>query len=216
MEVKETMLGQLPLFARVGHQLPRALAFLDAVTKHYQAGETLVNIGDPLTKAGIVTDGLVEESCIIENYHKITLDHFGPGQLFGASFAAEHAASPMQLTALADCTVLWVDLGKLTAVTSFQVQYQKQLAANLLHLLARQGMATTIRLHIASQQTIHDKVLAYLHTLPQEGGYRLLPYNQTELAEHLGVNRSALARVWNKMRAAGQLGVDGQRVRVAE
>lgn len=204
------LVSRLPLFHKINNQLSNALAFMKGTIKHYQKGESLLHIGDLITNAGIILNGSIEESCVIKNYHKITLHHLKAGQLFGTNYAIEYEHSPFQLVALNDCQVLWVDLNQLTNTENLQDKYQKQLAINLLHILAKQGINMTKDLHVANQQTIHDKIIAYIHTLPQKDGIYHIPYNQTELAEHLGINRSALARTIKQMKEMGEINVRGQ------
>lgn len=215
--MKTTQLQKIALFRGIEQDdLHAALHFLNAHQASYQKSEHLVNIGDQWTEAGLVLSGEVEASCVIENFHKITLNHYLPGQVFDPAFATAGAKSPMLVSALSGCEILWLNLQPLNDVASLNEHYQQQLATNLIHLLAQQGIQTTMKLHVASQGTIHDKLLAYLHTLPaiDQAGNRRLPFNQTELAEHLGVNRSALSRAIHQMKTAGILKIDGRQVRV--
>lgn len=215
--MKKDQLGEMAIFTGISpDQLPAALEFLDARQSGYQKGEHLINIGDRWRKAGLVLTGNVEASCVIENFHKITLNHYHHGDLFDCSFAVAGANSPMQEVAINDCQVLWLRVSRLADVSRLRSGFQKQLATNLVHLLAQQGISTTMKLHVASQGNIHDKLIAYLHTLPatNTNGDRQLPFNQTELAEHLGVNRSALSRAIHQMVVNGQLVVAGKTMRV--
>lgn len=197
--------------------MPAALRFMGASVKKYRKGELLLRIGDCFANAGIVLEGIVNESCVTEKFTRITLSHYQTGDYFGIAFAVEKVPSPVQLTAQTDCAVLWVNLSILANRTGYLRKYQNILAANLTHLLAARDIAAITRLHVASQPTIHDKLVAYLHTLDREkGGYYRLPFTQTELAEHLSVNRSALSRELSRMKNAGQLEMRGQLLRLRD
>lgn len=191
--------------------LPAALRVLGASVKRYCKGELLLKIGDCFANAGIVLEGIVNESCVTEKFTQITLSHYQTGDYFGIAFAVEKVSSPVQLAAQTDCKVLWINLSSLASRTDPSRKVQNILAANLTHLLAAQNIAVIMRLHVASQPTIHDKLVAYLHTLDKgKDGYYRLPFTQTELAEHLSVNRSALSRELSRMRSTGQLEMRGQ------
>lgn len=195
--------------------LPAALHFLKTSIKKYRKGELLLRIGDRFESAGIVLEGLVNESCVTENFNRITLSHYQEGSYFGFAFAVERVLSPVQLSAQTDCTVLWVNLRCLIGHGNYEHEYQNILANNLTHILAAQNIATIGRLHVASQSTIHDKLIAYLHTLnKRHDGYYQLSFTQTELAEHLSVNRSALSRELSKMKETGQLEMHGRLLRL--
>ena len=47
-----------------------------------------------------------------------------------------------------------------------------------------------------------------------KNGYVKIPFTQTALAEHLGVNRSALSRELGRMQSEGVLEVDGRKMRI--
>lgn len=204
------------LFNNLGPaEIPVALQFLHAHNRHYVKGEALQTIGAPFRSAGIINKGQVEESCIIEDFNKIRLHQFFAGDLYGAAFAIEHVASPIQLIAQSDCDVVTLDLRALFNPREPLPAFYHQLMQNLTRLLARQNIHDTIRLHIANQKTIHDKLIVYLRHLPSApDGYQHLPLSQTGLAAFLGVNRSALARAISRMRAHHEIEVHGNKVKL--
>lgn len=195
--------------------LSAALKLLRARKRHYVKGEALQNIGETFQLAGIVIQGQIEESCIIEDYNKIRLGQFFAGDLYGLAFAIGQVKSPVQLIAQSDCEVVELDLTNLFSNSEQLPSFYGQLMGNLTKLLARQDIHDTIRLHIANQKTIHDKLVVYMEHLPKnEDGYQILPFSQTSLAAFLGVNRSALARTISKMKRGHELIVNGNKVKL--
>lgn len=198
-----------------GNEISAILQFLHARQRNYVRGEMLQQIGHPFCYAGIVTKGQVEESCIIEDFNKIKLGQFFAGDLYGLAFASGQVTSPVQLIAQSDCEVIILDLMPLFNSSKQRPPFCFHLLSNLTKLLAKQDIHDTVRLHIANQKTIHDKLIVYLHHLPQTvGGYRVVPFSQTGLAAFLGVNRSALSRVISKMKANGELEVWDNKMRL--
>ena len=62
------------------------------------------------------------------------------------------------------------------------------------------------KVRILSQKALRDRVLVYLGTLKKDkDGFVKIPFTQTALAEHLGVNRSALSRELGRMQNEGLL-----------
>lgn len=196
-------------------EIPSLLSFLQAREHHYARGEMLQSIGRTFHHAGIVIKGRIEESCIIENFSKIKLGQFFAGDLYGIPFAIEKIKSPIQLTAQSDCEVIELDLRNLFSNPDHLPPFYGRLMSNLTKFLAHQDIHTTIKLHIASQKNIHDKLIVYLHHLPKmANGYRQVPFSQTELAAFLGVNRSALARTISKMKTSGEIEIHNNKIRL--
>ncbi len=66
---------------------------------------------------------------------------------------------------------------------------------------------------ILSQKSLRDRILVYLGTLPKDkNGFVKIPFTQTALAEHLGVNRSALSRELGRMQKEELLTVEGKKI----
>ena len=66
------------------------------------------------------------------------------------------------------------------------------------------------KLEGSSRPTLREKILAYLsmQAQKQESRYITLPLNRTEMADFLGVNRSAMTRELAAMRKEGLLDFD--------
>ena len=66
------------------------------------------------------------------------------------------------------------------------------------------------KLKLLSKKNIREKVLAYLHNQSIKAGssYFDLPYNKTELANYLSVDRSALSTTLSKLREEGLIDFD--------
>lgn len=138
----------------------------------------LQNIGQPFLNAGIVVNGQIEESCIIENFNQISLAHFFAGDLYGVPFVIEQINSPVQLVAQSACEVMELDLTALFNNQESIPTLACRLLSNLTRYLAHQDIHDIIRLHIASQKNIHDKLIVYLRHLPQTpNGYHVIPFS---------------------------------------
>lgn len=196
-------------------EISSVLNFLCANKHHYAKGELLQHIGHHFHHAGIVITGEVEESCIIEDFNKIKIGQFFSGDLYGVAFSIGQALSPVQLTALDDCEVLELDLTRLFKDSVQLPSFYGRLMGNLTKFLAQEDIHDTIRMHIASQKNIHDKLIVYLNHLPKSAdGYRQIPYSQTDLAAFLGANRSALVRSMSKMKVNGEIIVKKNKIKL--
>ncbi len=184
--------------------------FLHATIRHYEKNEFIQRLGDPLLYSGIVLDGTIEGSFINENYSKINMNHFATGRSFGEALACVQTPhSPIQLKALTDCTVMFLDLKQILSEHECACAYQQTLSINLLNILASQNVFSNLKLRIANQKAIRDRVFIYLHSLaPDANGYIHIPFTQTAFAEFLGVNRSALSRELGRLQNEELLKID--------
>lgn len=196
-------------------EISAVLHLLQAQNHNYTKGEMLQNIGRTFSHAGIVVKGQIEESCIIEDFSKIKLGDFFAGDLFGVPFAIEQIQSPVQLIAQSDCEIVELNFNPLFSHLDQLPSFYCRLMANLTQFLAKLDIHDTIRMHIASQRTIHDKLIVYLQHLPKNAsGYRTIPFSQTKLANFLGVNRSALSRTISKMKDHGEINMRGNEIKL--
>lgn len=175
--------------------------FLEASIRHYEKGELIQRLGDPLLYSGIVLDGTIEGSFISESYSKINMNHFPAGRSFGEALACVQTThSPIQLRALTDCTVMLLNLKQILSENECNCAYRQAISINLLKILAGQNVFSNLKLRIANQKALRDRIFIYFHSLePDSAGYIHVPFTQTALAEFLGVNRSALSRELGRM-----------------
>ena len=187
-------------------ELASAIQFLDGRIKKYSAGEFILLIGDAFVRAGVVLKGKIESSFQNESFDQISMHRFGRGYLFGEALVCnEIEESPVQVTAVTDSVVLFVDLKRIYSDASSS-PLQFSLAENMIKSLSKKNMILNQKVRILSQKALRDRVLVYLGTLKKDkDGFVKIPFTQTALAEHLGVNRSALSRELGRMQNEGVL-----------
>ena len=187
-----------------------ALKYLRARQKIFRKGEIILHIGSE-SKSGLVLDGEIECSYQDEAFNKFNMNNFGAGELFGeAMTCAGIEISPMQVIAVSDCVIMFLDLRVLYEAET-ACEYRTQLAGNLLRILSAKNIFLNQKVRILSTKTLRDRITAYLRTLPNHGGKITLPFSKTALAEYLCVNRTALSRELHRMQLEGIISMDGRR-----
>ena len=120
----------------------------------------------------------------------------------------------MQVRAVEECTILFIDL-KTIYLSEETSPLRLNLAGNLIKSLAKKNLILNQKVRILSQKGLRDRIIIYLSTLPKDSeGFVTIPFTQTALAEHLGVNRSALSREFGRMQDEGILVIDKNKMRV--
>ena len=194
-----------PLFTDIPHEyINEMIESLDGNINQYKKNITIINIGDEFRRCGILLDGLLEVSYDTNQFEKHNVNHFKPGEIFGESLALKGMPySPVQVSALADSVILFIDLRKLMLSPNRcdkNCLYNHQLILNLMERMAEQNIFTNLKLRILGQKSLRDRILIYLaHMHADNPKGAQIPFSQTSLAEFLGVNRSALARELSRM-----------------
>ena len=197
--------------------LSEVLNWLGAFERSYHSGEMVFLIGDPMRYAGILLKGTVSVSFLDESSNSVNMNLFFPGELFGESLACLEGSSPVQMKANSDCRILFLKLSAVTKAEAFPEEYQAVFVTNLLRDFARQNRFINRKLRIVSQKRLRDRILVYLReqeTLP-DGTVRI-PFNRSEWAQYMGVNRSALARELSRMEEDGILKLDGRQIHLLD
>ncbi len=211
------ILSKTKLFEHIPpEQYPQVFHFLRASIRRYEKDEFIQRLGEPLLCSGIVLDGTIEGSFISESYNKINMNHFSAGRSFAEALACVQTThSPIQLKALTDCTVMLLNLKQILSEEECECSCQRILSVNLLKILASQNVFSNLKLRIANQKALRDRILMYLHSLaPDSNGFVHVQFTQTALAEFLGVNRSALSRELGNMQDEGLIVVEGKAMKL--
>ena len=104
-----------------------------------------------------------------------------------------------------DCTVLFLNLAKVVGPCSCRCDHHALVARNMIAAIARQSLALSRRIFHVAPKSIRGKVLAYLSNEAERTGTREfdIPFNRQQLADYLGVDRSALSAELSRMQKAG-------------
>ncbi len=182
------------------------LTCLNARERTFAKGERIFRMGDTPREVGLVLGGSVR----VENtdaWGNVTvLSRMGAGQMFAEAYACAPGV-PMLVDAVAaqDCSVLFLDVGKIMTPCPHACTHHALVVRNLLGAVARKNIRLSQRALHTSPKTIRGKVLAYLSTQAAQAGSRAfeIPFNRQEMADYLGVDRSALSAELSRMQRDG-------------
>lgn len=195
-------------------QLADAIKLMNGRIKKIEKDDFIVQLGGELPSAGLLLKGRIESSFQNENFDQITMHSIGGGYLFGEALVINNAKnSPVQVRAVEDCIVLFIDL-KVIYHSDIQSPLRVILTENLIKSLARKNLILNQKVRILSRKSLRERILFYLGTLPKDkNGWVKIPFNKTVLAEYLGVNRSALSRELGRMQDEEILISDGRKMK---
>ena len=179
-----------------------------ASEKNYRKGEIIYHAGDSAECLGLILEG----SVLIENDDlwgsKSILDQVGKGQIFAETYAMIPGEPLMvSVTAACVCRVLFLNVRKLTQPCPSACSFHQRIVQNLLRISAQKNLNLSQRIFFTSSKSIRGRLVSYLsHQAKKSGSCEFtIPFNRQQMADYLGVDRSALSKELSKMKKEGVL-----------
>lgn len=201
-------LTRCPLFHGIlPEEISGLLRCVNARERTFRKGELLLRRGETATHFGLLLSGTVH--IIREDFwgNRSIVGLAGPGEIFGESYAL--AAQPLEVSVLAetDGAVLFLDAGRIISGCQQVCSFHAQLSRNLLELQARKNLNLTAKIRHMARKTTREKLLSYLSAQAMAAGGSAfdIPLDRQQLADFLGVERSAMSATLGKLRDEGVL-----------
>ena len=200
-------LSKAPFFEGIKvAEIKQVLSCLNAKEKTYQKHETIFHAGDTVQHIGLVESGSVN---IIINFYWGTaqiLGHIEPQDIFAENYAAIPGKELIaDVVAAEPSVILFLNLKQLLTVCRSGCSFHHRLIYNLLHISAEKNLNLSTRMMHIAPKTIRDRLLSYLseQALVHDSPHFKIPFDRQQLADYLGVDRSALSNELSKMRHDG-------------
>ena len=209
MEKYFDLLLNTPLFDRIDREeLSSLLGCLQAKLITAEKGEPLFLEGDAAGFIGIVLEGAVQ--IVRDDYYgtRSVLSHAEPGQLYGEAYACSNLETmPVSGYALKSCKIMLLSCRKMLTVCSNACRFHNQLVKNLLQVVAVKNVELSQKIQFMSQKTTREKLLSYLSAQAVRAGAPEfdIPMDRQQLADFLGVERSAMSATLSRLRDEGVL-----------
>ena len=205
MEQYLTLIEKVPLFAGIPkNKITDVLSALKARVRSFEKGRTIFGEGDAVTEAGIVLSGKVD--ILKEDYHgnRNLISVLNEGELFGEALCCTEAEiQPFEIVASVNSLILLFECKTVMEDTSFE--YYGQFMRNLLQEIAEKNLTLRRKITLLSKRTTREKIMEFvLSESKRAGGSEFdIPYDRQQLADFLGVDRSAMSVEISKLRADG-------------
>ena len=194
-----------PLWEGIAHDdFERALNCLSAKTAGYKKDDVIMLSGDIANFVGLVLAGGVQ--IIKEDMDGKTtiITELGVPELFGETFAcAEITRSPVTVLAKEDTEILLLDYKKIIMSCTSACIFHAKLIENMLKIISHKNLMLNQKIEILSKRTTREKLLAFFETQRGTAKKFTISYNREELAQYLGVDRSAMSSELCRMRDDG-------------
>ena len=179
---------------------------LDPDHRLYVRGEHVFRPGERITRFGFVLDGAIRVEAANIWGERTLLVLAEPGKTFAEAYACA-PGRPLLVDIVADreSEVLLFDVARLMHTCPLGCERHRTAATNFTRLLALRNIELSRRAFVTAPLTIREKVLSYLSLqATEQGGLAFdIPLNRAQMAEYLGVDRSALSAELSRMKAEG-------------
>ena len=189
-------------------ELQALLPCLNAHEKRFDKDEVIYRAGDTVSEIGLVESGSVN---ILVNFYwggSHIFGHVAAGQLFAETYAAIPGKELLvDVVAAEKCEVLFLNLDKLLTTCQSGCAFHNRIIHNLIRISAGKNLALSERMMHTAPKSIRERLLSYLSEQAVEHGsaHFTIPFSRQQLADYLGVDRSALSNELSKMQRDGLL-----------
>ena len=187
--------------------------------RSYKKGETILAEGQPAESVGVVLSGRVLIACADVWGGNSVLGHAGPGEVFAEAYACV-PEEPLLISVQAaeDTAVLFLRVGRVLTTCSSACAFHAALVRNLLTVCAQKNLALSRRILHTGPKSIRGRLMSYFSECVKKAGCGVfeLPYTRQQLADYLGVDRSAMCSELSAMRRDGLIRCEKRRVEICE
>lgn len=162
--------------------------------------------GDAVTEVGLILEGSVN----VIAYHywggSSIFGHAEKGRLFGEAYAAIPGKELLcDVKAAEDSHILFMNWERLVTTCAKNCDAHRRIIRNLLSISASNTLAQITRMMHTAPRTIRERLLSYLSEQAAMNGSAsfYIPFTRQQLADYLGVDRSALSNELSKMQKEG-------------
>lgn len=202
MQLADTELFQ----GMTGAEIDSLLGCLDARKKHYQKGETILPEGRPTQWIGLVLAGRALISSSDAWGNNSILGSAGPGSVFAEAYAC-CPGQPLQssVSAAEETEVLFLNVQRVMSPCAQACGCHTKLLCSLLGLCAHKSLELSRRILHTRAKTIRGRLMSYFSECVRSAGECRfeVPFSRQQLADYLGVDRSALCSELSKMQRDG-------------
>ncbi|MDD4414254.1 MAG: Crp/Fnr family transcriptional regulator [Oscillospiraceae bacterium] len=192
------------------------LKCLDSRLGKYKKGEYIFLSGQSKPAVGILIKGkaqVVKENILGDS---MIIGSLVAGELFGETYAClgENTIS-VSVVAQEYCEVLLLDMGNVIKTCKFACPHHQMLISNLLRVIAGKCINLNQKMSYFTFKTIRGRLIAFFYDrmeLNNSLEFRL-PFGRQELADYLGVDRSAMCRELSNMKRDGLIDYNGRNIK---
>lgn len=162
---------------------------------------------------GIIIKGYAQIIRTDYNGNRTIIEELEEKSVFGKTISSL-SNNECEIIAKEDTEIIIIDYDIMINVPTNSYQFYNQFIKNLLQIFTSVLNDKNERIEILTKKTIRNKLLEYFKISAKKHGskYVYLPFNFTDLADYLAVDRSAMTREIKYLKEEGFIEVKGKRI----
>ncbi len=185
--------------------------------KTFKKNDKIAIQGEPIDYIILMLKG----SAIVENMDSMgnvsVLSELNRGDVYGteAAFAGENFYQD-SVIASEKCFVLFMNKHRLINPCENRCRRHDAVIRNLMQTVAESNIRLVEKINHMSKKSTRSKLISYFVSMSEKAGsaYFEIPFNKTDLANYLSVDRSAMSSELSKMKSEGIIDFDKNRYRL--
>ena len=172
----------------------------------FKKNKNVISSGDRINFLYIVLAGNVRETLVDSKGDITTYIDYKEGDIIGLGYAANaYKTFYSDMTALDDTTILLVDSHRFLNPCQNFCPRHTRVINNAFSSLAKQNIKLINRIKELTMGSTKEKVMCYLYNMRSnvKSSKFDIPYNRQELANYLGVERTALSKELSELQKEG-------------
>lgn len=198
---------QSQVFAGIpSEEVGAVLSLSGAREVFYRKGELILREGEKIFGFGILVSGIVQSFQQDAEGNRVFFATLHGGDLLTDEFAfGGMALCPWDILVIEDAWVVWIEIPHSMEVLARKCVNHARLMRNLLQIQARKSVDLAMRVSLLSKKTIRERIITYLRWEGDRCGAKSfdVKFSRDEMADYLGVDRSALSRTLSNMKKEG-------------
>lgn len=147
------------------------------------------------------------------NGNQVIIADLKKDEIFG-SISANIYDEEYEIITKEDSQIVIIEIDNILAIVNKEEYYQVFLK-NIISILYKKIREFNNRIEILTNKSIRDKLLAYFKIMNSNNTNIInLPFNFSNLADYLAVNRSAMSRELKALKDEGIIDVKGKRIKL--
>lgn len=162
----------------------------------YPNNTIVMEYSNSMQKIGLILEGQALLCCSDIDGNEYIIEELKTDSVFGEPFLLPDDTLHYYIRSKCRTRVMFIDYAHVIKRCPNACEHHSQLVSNLLQIVALKSSQQTHRIYILSRTTIQKKLLAYLSSLTSDIRSKTvtIPMSYTDLAQYLGVDRSAMMR----------------------
>lgn len=185
--------------------------------KIFNKHEIIISQGDDMEDVVLIVKGGAIAQNIDVMGNITILDEVNKGDVYGLESAyAGDTTYRDTLIATKKSLVLFMNKHRVITPCSNRCIRHENVTKHIMQIVAESNMKLLEKLTHMSKKSTRDKLLSYLSSMSEKANseYFEIPFNKTELANYLSVDRSAMSTELSKMKEEGLVDFDKKRYRL--